>query len=184
MGITYGPVDASRNKHDGVEHSEPRVWHDASFGGRDFDPYGGGYVEYYYGPVVWVARKLKFIPLSTCEAEVAAMVGMAKEMIFVRQLMEDLRETVSSPTICVTDSKSGMDTIMNAGATKHTIHFERWMHFARMLQLRNVIKGVLVTTEKMRADDKTKVVDKNKFFMCRRATMNLPSSVPDVGSKG
>ena len=69
---------------------------------------------------------------------------------------------------------------MNAGATKHTIHFERWLHFARSLQLRNVIKSVLVGTDDMRADDKTKVVDKKKFLMCRRTTMNLEPGTTDA----
>ena len=82
---------------------------------------------------------------------------------------------MSCPLVMVTDSKAGRDTVMNAGATKHTVHFERWLHFARSLQLRNIIKTVLITTDLMRADDKTKVVDKKKFEMCRRETMNLPA---------
>ena len=166
-------------KHDPVEFSEPRVWHDASFGGRDFSPYGGGYVEFYYGPVTWVSRKLKFVPLSTCEAEVGAMVGMAKEAVFIREVLKDLGEVVQGPMVMVTDSKAANDTVVNAGATKHTVHFERWLHFARSLQLRNIIKSVLVGTDAMRADDKTKVVDKKKFAMCRRETMNLEKDTKD-----
>jgi len=45
--------------------------------------------------------------------------------------------------------------------------------------LRNVIKSVLVRTEVMRADDKTKVVDKKMFIKCRQETMNLPANMSD-----
>ena len=179
MGITFGPADANRVRDDDIERSEPRVWSDASWGGREFQPYGGGYIEFYFGPIIWVSRKMKFVPLSTCEAEVAAMVMLAKEVLFVRGILQDLGETMAGPIITVTDSKAANDTIVNAGATKHTVHFERWLHFARSLQLRNVLKSVLVSTDIMRADDKTKVVDKKKFNFCRRAIMNLPADTKD-----
>ena len=79
----------------------------------------------------------------------------------------------------VTDSKAANDTVVNAGATKHTVHFERWLHYARRLHMMNVIKSVLTGTDNMRADDKTKVVDKKKFLMCRRETMNLSADKKD-----
>lgn len=70
--------------------------------------------------------------------------------------------------------------MVNAGATKHTVHFERWLHFARALQLKGAVKAVLIGTDLMRADDKTKVVEKKKFYYCRRSTMNLAPDVKDT----
>ena len=64
----------------------PEIWGDASFGGSEVTPYGGGFVRWRNGSVAWMARKLKFVPLSTCEAEVAAMVGMIKEGLFVVEI--------------------------------------------------------------------------------------------------
>ena len=49
-----------------------------------------------------------------------------------------------------------------------------------MLHLRGMIKSELVGTDDMRADDKIKVVDKNKFIMCRRAIMNLGGRIQDL----
>ena len=106
--------------------------------------------------------------------------GATKELMFIREILVDMGHPPEGPSISVTDSKSGLDTVVNAGATKHTAHFERWLHYARSLQLKQRIKGVLVTTELMRADDKTKVVDKKKFEMCRRETMNLPAHTKDT----
>ena len=58
---------------------------------------------------------MKFVPLSTCEAEVAAMVMLAKEVMFVRGILQDMGEELESPTIAVTDSKAANDTVVNAG---------------------------------------------------------------------
>ena len=46
------------------------------------------------------------------------------------------------------------------------------MHYARELYLRQIIFVILVPTDKMMADDKTKVIDREKFFRCRNFQMN------------
>ena len=46
------------------------------------------------------------------------------------------------------------------GATKRTLHFDRWLHFARELCLANKIQIFLVGTDDMMADGFTKPVDK------------------------
>ena len=43
----------------------------------------------------------------------------------------------------ITDSKSGMDVVRNPGVTKHTMHFMRWLHWARELFLGGVIDVIL-----------------------------------------
>ena len=182
IGITYGKVDESRAvPPDSVltDCTDPRTWHDASFGGKQFDPYGGGYVEFNHAAVIWIARTLKFKPTSVWMAELGAMVVMAKETIFTTEVLTDMGIEIVKPTTMLTDSKSTSDTVQNAGATKMSISLERWMHYARDLVLRGKIKSKLVRTEHMMADDKTKAVDRKKFFQCRRAQMNLPSSVVD-----
>ena len=72
----------------------------------------------------------------------------------------------------VTDSQSARDGVVNQGATKHSVHYERREWYAREMYLRRKMKVRLVKTEKMRADDKTKVVHKAKFY-CRKYQMNL-----------
>ena len=118
--------------------------------------------------VVWFARKLKFIPLSTCEAEVAALVNGLKESVFVLEILTDLGyEFESLPGF--TDSKSGYDTVLNPGVTKRTAHFERWLYYAREMYLANKLLLSLVKDEEMMADALSKITDRVKFFKCRDA---------------
>ena len=49
---------------------------DASFNGRcEHSPYLGGYIEFYFGGMLYLARMAHFKPLSAQENEVAAMVA-------------------------------------------------------------------------------------------------------------
>ena len=172
-GLTYGgkgsiaPIDLK-------EQNMPEVWSDASFGGSQVAPYGGGFIRWNNAAVVWLARKLKFIPLSTCEAEVAAIVSMLKEVVFVVSVLIDMGVDLTGKIPCITDSKSAKDVIMNPGVTKHTAHFKRWLHWARERYLNGEIEIYLAPDEKMMADDKTKVVDRNKLFHCRAFQLNAP----------
>ena len=63
---------------------------------------------------------------------------------------------LDGPVCGVTDNKGAYDVVRNPGATKRTVHFDRWLHFARELYLHNAIKIFLTTTDNMMADMFTK----------------------------
>ena len=109
--------------------------------------------------------------------EIGAMIMMLKEGMFCILVLEDMHVFMTHIFDVLTDNQSGRDTVVNQGATKGSIHFERWQYYARELYLQQKIKPILVSTEAMRADDKTKVVHKSKFMFCRKMTMNLPDDV-------
>ena len=99
---------------------------------------------------------------------------MAKELIFTANIEEDMTgKAPPAPLVLITDNKAAYDVIRNHGATKNTVHVERWMMYVRELYIKGKIDIVLVPTEIMRADDKTKIVDRKKFEYCRKMTMNL-----------
>ena len=123
------------------------------------------------GPAVWISRKVKFIPQSSCEAEVAGLVCILKEAIFIKQVVEFILVTLEGPMHCIIDNKAARDVIAYPGATKRTNHFDRCLHFARELSLRNAIKVHLTTTDNMMADYFTKPTDKTTFLRCRGSMM-------------
>ena len=94
------------------------------------------------------------------------MMVMVKEGMFVLRIAEDMRVKLTRVPQLMTDSKSGRDTVINPGVTKHTVHFERWLYYVREAYLKKKVEITYVPTEKMRADDKTKVVFKSKFGSC------------------
>ena len=69
------------------------------------------------------------------------------------------------PTLSVVEA--ACDVIKYPGATKRTLHFDRWLHFAREMCLHNRIEIFLTGTDDMMADGFTKPVDKTKFLKCR-----------------
>ena len=150
----------------------PQVWSDSSFGGATVDPYGGGFIQWQNGAIAWFSRKLKFIPLSTCEAEIAALVSALKEAMFVLEILFDLGHEFDSVD-GYTDSKSGYDTVMNPGVTKRTAHFERWLFWARELYLEKKLLLNHIRDEDMMADSLSKVTDRAKFLKCRATLLNL-----------
>ena len=101
------------------------------------------------------------------------MVAVTKEGVFSTNILLDMHAELTKVLKVLTDSQSGRDVVCNAGATKHTVHFERWLYYVRDMYLRKKLMIELVTTVKMRADDKTKVVDKSKFFYCRKYQLNI-----------
>ena len=102
---------------------------------------------------------------------------MCKEGMFVMGLAEDFGLDLKDVLEVITDSQSARDSVVNQGATKNSIHYERRLFYARELFLRRKIRITLVKTDMMRADDKTKVVHKAKFLYCRKLQMNLADEV-------
>ena len=122
------------------QHAQLEMFSDASFGGTKVKPMGGGFIRWRGSTTAWRACLLKFVPLSSAEAEVAAVVMMLKQALFIMMLLEDLGVAPPDAIQGYTDSKSGKDIVVNPGVTKHTAHFARWLHFAR----ENVLSGKLV----------------------------------------
>ena len=138
-------------------------------------PHGGGFIEWRNdcnGPVAWCSRRLKFPPDSTCHGELGGLAMMLKEARFTVNLLIDMMSEVSTPHL-ITDSKSAFDIVRNPGVTKRSVHYERILHIVRDAFLQNQIRIFLTTTDKMMADNMTKVVDREKFFRCRNYQMNI-----------
>ena len=92
---------------------------------------------------------------------------LLKEGEFATQVIDFLSSDLSLPTAALIDNKAAVDVIKFPGATKRTVHFDRWLHFARELCLMNKVEVFLVGTDDMMGDIFTKAHDKTKFLKCR-----------------
>ena len=99
-----------------------------------------------------------------------------KEAEFAIQVREFLSGPLENKTAVITDNKAARDVIKCPGATKRTLHFDRWLHFARELVLNNKAEIFLTPTDTMMADGFTKPVDKTKFLKCRDYLMVAPNA--------
>ena len=100
--------------------------------------------------------------------------GHFKEGMFAMQIYtQDMQQEHDGPLELITDSQSGIDIVRNPGATKSSVHFERWLYYVRELFLRGKLQVTFQGTQLLAADDKTKVVFKSKFLYCRMKQMNL-----------
>ena len=127
-----------------------------------------GYVIFLNGvPVAWSARKLKIVPLSSCEAETAAGCNASKALLFVRSLLNYMGAVVPVPIAMYTDNEATRIAVRNPGATQRTRFFEMWMTALRKLQLERVIDVQWVATTEMIADIFTKPLDKTAFLKHR-----------------
>ena len=97
---------------------------------------------------------------------------MLKESEFATQVINFIEDGLKLPTVSLIDNKASVDVIKYPGATKRTAHFDRWLHFARALCLRNKIEVFHITTEIMMGDIFTKALDKTKFLTCRDHLMS------------
>ena len=161
------------------------MWADATFCNDSF-PFIGGFIEWRKGPLMWKTQKAKFVPVASTHIELAALVLMVKEGLFAYQILEDVHGpgVISGPIQVMTDNSAAKDVINNPGATKHTTHFERWLHFARHLRLTNKIAVHLVKSEMMVADIFTKPLPKMPFSRCRSFLMTIAGKVIEYIAKG
>ena len=69
------------------------------------------------GPISWLSRKAKFVPQSSCEIEVFAVVMVLKEAEFAAQVCDFVGAGLEAPSACVTDNKAACDVIKFPGAS-------------------------------------------------------------------
>jgi hypothetical protein len=174
LGLTYGPTH-KQCPLPAAQSSEVPIGHfDSSFGRTPY-PFGGGFIEWRGAGVTWFARKPKTPPDSSAMGELAVTVEGSKAMIFTANVVEDMVGTIGVPHM-LNDNKAAIDMIHKPGVTKKSVHYERWIHFARELHLSGRMKYFWCSTVQMMADGFTKVVDKATFLKGRAYYMNIETA--------
>ena len=116
-----------------------------------------GYIFLLSGGVVsWRSQRQSVVALSSTEAEYVAMTAACKEMVWLRQLLEDMGFKQEPPTTLFGDNQSALSLAKNPAYHDRTKHVAIKYHFIREKVNAGDVKLVYCPTTDMLADGLTK----------------------------
>ncbi|KAF7565077.1 hypothetical protein PtrM4_045110 [Pyrenophora tritici-repentis] len=141
---------------------------DASFADNTADRKSSqGYViKLFGGLIAWRANKQDTITTSTTEAELLALSQVAKESMFVRMLLEELRVELTEKTITIQCDNTQTIRLINEEISQLTTklrHVDIHNHWLRQEAKRKSIRVVYVPSGEMLADGFTKTLPANNW---------------------
>jgi hypothetical protein len=123
-----------------------------------------GYIIYFCGaPVAWKSKSGKSVTLSSTEAEYVAISEVAKEILFVKQILEAVGIEINYPITIKCDNIGAMYLTNNFSTSQRTKHIDTRYHFVRGYVEENILKIVFVRSEDNDADMFTKNVTEELF---------------------
>jgi hypothetical protein len=123
-----------------------------------------GYILYFCGaPIAWKSKSGKSVTLSSTEAEYFALSEVAKEVIFVKQLVASMGITIAFPIIIKVDNVGAIYLANNHTTSQRTKHIDIRQHFVREYIEDGILKVVFVKSEDNDADIFTKNTTEELF---------------------
>jgi hypothetical protein len=151
--LTYG-----RNRSISIE---PNRFVDADWGSNEHRKSISGYVfTIAGGAIAWSSKKQARVALSTAEAEYAAAVHATKQVLWVRNLYQELGLPTDTPSIVQSDNQAAIAISHHPEFHARTKHIDIDMHFLRDHVKDGTIDTVYVPTESNLADIFTKPLPK------------------------
>ena len=116
-----------------------------------------GYVFLQSGAAIsWASRKQTSVPLSTVEAEYVALSLATQEIVWLRQLLSELGEDVSGPSLLMEDNQGAIATANNPVNHAKTKHIQIKYHHVRDAVEQQTIELCYCRSKEMLADIFTK----------------------------
>lgn len=126
-----------------------------------------GYIFKIYGCTVsWCSKKQPTVATSSSEAEYIALSAATSEAIWLRGLLQDLKELNNEPVTIYEDNR-GCIGMANNSESKRAKHIDIKHHFIRDSVVKGLIKIVSIGTKDQLADIFTKSLDTNTFLNFR-----------------
>ena len=139
------------------------VYADADWAGdREGCRSTSGWVVMLQGAAVsWQSKLQTIVALSTTEAEYTCVSSAAQEIVYQRQLRQDMLIVVTEPTLLFNDNSGCVALAHNPVMHKRTKHLSIKQHYIRSQIVNKQIKLMFCRTAKMVADILTKATTKN-----------------------
>jgi len=161
--------------YNGSEPSTPVVYSDASYvSDKTTGRSRTGYVVISSGgPTAWTSKLQTTVALASAESEYMALASTAQEVIFLRQLLEELlHHPLAEPTLVLTDNQPAMH-VANRSTTRMR-HIRVRYHFVRQCVTQHAIVLQYCPTNDMVADLLTKILPKPKTQQFSSILFKLP----------
>ncbi|XP_057432842.1 uncharacterized mitochondrial protein AtMg00810-like [Lotus japonicus] len=134
----------------------------------------------------WSAKKQPTVARSSCESEYRAMANTASELVWLLNLLHELRVRLSTTPLLLSDNQSALFMAQNPVAHKHAKHIDLDCHFVRELVASGRLDVRHVPTSLQLADIFTKALPRPLFELFRsklrvglNPTLSLRGSVRD-----
>lgn len=121
------------------------------------------------GPIIWRCKKQTNVALSTCEAEYYAATETAKEVLWLKTLMNDFEINSERTTPIYVDNQSCISMISTGDFKQRTKYIGVKYHFLRDYVNKEIFNLVYVPSEKNIADLLTKPLNSVKIKSLRNS---------------
>jgi len=108
------------------------------------------------GPITWSSKMQRSVSTSTAEAEYHALAYAGKEAVWIRNLLQQLKQQQQEPTILYGDNQGAIALVKNPEFHARTKHIDVSAHYIRELEEDQVVKVQYKATDEMLADCLTK----------------------------
>jgi hypothetical protein len=131
-----------------------------------------GNIIYFFGaPIAWKSRSGKSVTLSSTKAEYFALSEVAKEVIFVKQVVDFMGYKINFPIMIKVDNVGAIYLANNHTTSQRTKHIDIRQHFVRKFIEDGIMKLIFVKSEDNDADVFTKNTIEELFH--KHAKKNL-----------
>jgi hypothetical protein len=135
-----------------------------------------GFVVMINGSVVsWLSKKQSTIALSTAEAEYMAISSTTQELMWIRQLLDELMMPLKYPIRLLSDNRAAISISTNDVNHSRTKHIDIRHHYIRDIIKKEYVEIGWIPTDKQLADMLTKPLNKKQFTMFKGKLMNVKS---------
>ncbi|KAK8947207.1 hypothetical protein KSP39_PZI006814 [Platanthera zijinensis] len=136
--------------------------------------------------ISWNSKKQQCTALSSAEAEYIAIGEAAKEGVWLKRILEELRRKKQEPTLLMVDSTSAMSICKNPVFHNRTKHIQIKHHFVRELVEEKEIALMYCNTKDQLADGMTKALTAEKFqaFRARLGVISGKEALIKRGNVG